>query len=485
VWKFLTPEPERGGVSITASEIGFAGGGDGNLRAFDLGTGKLLWKFQTGRQIASGPSIYSVDGKEYVAVTIGGTPTSSNGGVLPGLMVFALGGSHAEFPPPPNLPPFRSLQGAETPAAVELTPAELSPVARAARPAASQRAAAAARGARITTGPPMVVRPWNPNTSNWQFAFGKVLLGRAPVAGAQIRVDRFTLPARTGRQGGFAYPADITEPGRHEVRIVGLSGATVGGHKLTAGQQAALSAAHAAFNVGYRLSGLRAKVQSNGSVLVTGRIADSAGNAPPPVALYTYRLSGTITDAAGRPVQGAVVVGRTNDRDFWTFSAPSDANGRYTSLFHASDETDSDPVPINVGVALGAISYGGNLGTVASFRRNESATLDIQLRTGTSYTLAKPVSYPGAIYEGPAVGVASGGRVIKPVAARWPDANGRFSMTLPASARGKTVAFWQSKRLFFSRFAATPGGKVDLATWPALLGRGTPSHLATLSLPRR
>ena len=41
---------------------------------------------------------------------------------------------------------------------------------------------------------------------------------------------------------------------------------------------------------------------------------------------------------------GAVVVARTNDRDFWTFSAPSDANGHYTSLFHASDELDTDPV---------------------------------------------------------------------------------------------------------------------------------------------
>ena len=43
----------------------------------------------------------------------------------------------------------------------------------------------------------------------------------------------------------------------------------------------------------------------------------SAGIAPPPVSLYTYRLSGTITNAAGQPVQGAVVVTRTNDRDFW------------------------------------------------------------------------------------------------------------------------------------------------------------------------
>src|SRR5207249_955400 len=186
------------------------------------------------------------------------------------------------------------------------------------------------------------------------------------------------------------------------------------------------------------------------TVLVTGRVTDSAGTAPPPVGLYTYRLGGTITDAAGKPVQGAVVVGRTNDRDFWTFSAPSDADGHYTSLFHASDELDEDPVPINIGVALGQTSYGGNLGTATNFKRNQSATLDIQLRAGTAYTIAKPNSYAGAIYEGPAVGVAAGGHVVKPVAEHWPDAKGRFTMTLPASVRGKTVSFWQSQRLFFS-----------------------------------
>src|SRR3954465_5159618 len=55
VWKFTTPEPERGGVSTAASGIGFAGGGDGVLRAFDTKTGKILWTFQTGHQIAAGP----------------------------------------------------------------------------------------------------------------------------------------------------------------------------------------------------------------------------------------------------------------------------------------------------------------------------------------------------------------------------------------------------------------------------------------------
>ena len=105
VWKFNTPEPERGGVTTTESGLGFAGGGDGVVRAFDLRNGKVLWTFQTSHAIASGPTVYSVGGKEYVAITVGGTPTSSNGGTASELHVFALGGSKRQDPPPPPPPP--------------------------------------------------------------------------------------------------------------------------------------------------------------------------------------------------------------------------------------------------------------------------------------------------------------------------------------------------------------------------------------------
>jgi hypothetical protein len=92
-------------VTTTASGIGFAGGGDGVLRAFDTKTGDVLWSFQTGYQIAAAPAIYEVNGKEYVAITIGGTPTSSYGGTASQLMVFALKGDSTQFPAPPLRPP--------------------------------------------------------------------------------------------------------------------------------------------------------------------------------------------------------------------------------------------------------------------------------------------------------------------------------------------------------------------------------------------
>ena len=67
------------------------------MRAFDVKTGNVLWKFQTGFQIAAGPSVYSVNGIEYVAITVGGTTTSSSGGTVASqLQVFNLGGSQTQ-----------------------------------------------------------------------------------------------------------------------------------------------------------------------------------------------------------------------------------------------------------------------------------------------------------------------------------------------------------------------------------------------------
>jgi alcohol dehydrogenase (cytochrome c) len=484
VWKFSTPEPERGGVTTTAAGIGFAGGGDGNLRAFDTKTGKILWKFQTGAQIAAGPSVYSVDGKQYIAITAGGTPTSSNGGTVSQLQVFALGGSQKESPPPNNLPTFK-VGDATAPQAesqILFTPASHAGAAPA--HATPRHVGTAALQPRITTQGPVVVRPWSASSSNSQLVFGHVYLGGAPVSGATLRVDGYRLPEATGKEGGFSYRIDNTLPGRHQVRVVGTSSALVHGRKLTNAEANALRAASGGFSAGYQYQHLAAKVIGGGRVQVSGRIANSIGTAPVPVALFTYRLNGTITDASGKPVQGAVIVTRTADRDFWTFSSPSDANGKYVSFFHASDETDADPVALAVGVALGSTSYGGNLGTNVNFKRDLSSTLDIQLGTGTRYTIAAPSAYKGAVYEGTAVGVTVGGKVVRPLSARWPDAHGNFSFVLPGSVRGKTLHFFQIVRQSFSSFPAVAGGPISLASWPTALGNTTPSGLATLRVPK-
>src|SRR5262249_8174246 len=104
-WRVVTPEPGRGGVTTTASGLGFAGGGDGILRAFDTYTGNVLWSFQTGFQLAAGPPIYEANGKGDVAITLGGPPTSSFGGPASPLQICALKGDQKPSLAPPMRPP--------------------------------------------------------------------------------------------------------------------------------------------------------------------------------------------------------------------------------------------------------------------------------------------------------------------------------------------------------------------------------------------
>lgn len=463
VWKFRTPEPERGGVTTTASGVGFAGGGDGVLRAFDLKTGKVLWTFQTGHQIAAGPSLYSVGHKEYLAITVGGTPTSSNGGTAAQLQVFALGGSQAQSPAP--LGTTRQIAAPRVEDSVRRS---------------TTRVAVATTGhATLVTPNALVVQPWRADSSNVATVTGRLLLNGVAVRGARVAVGGFVVPHATDAEGKFAYDLDVTVAGRHAIRVVDATDASVNGKPLTPGQQSAVRAATGGFRVGYALLDLSARTK-NGRVVVTGRLADTSGAAPPPAHLLTYRLTGTVTNAAGAPVRGAVVVTRTQDRDFWTRSSPTGADGRYSSFFAASDESGADPVPLSVGVALGNVSYGGTVGVNVNFARLKSATMNVQLGSGTSFTVQPPTSYTGAVYAGFVVGVETGGRVVKPLAATWPDADGRFSITLPGSVRGHTLSFWENERQSFSSFVAHPGGPVDLGSWPTGIGTNVPAGLAFL-----
>jgi alcohol dehydrogenase (cytochrome c) len=60
------------GVLASAGGVVFAGTREGNLIALDAKAGALLWRFQTGGQIASAPISYAVDGKQFVALAAGG-----------------------------------------------------------------------------------------------------------------------------------------------------------------------------------------------------------------------------------------------------------------------------------------------------------------------------------------------------------------------------------------------------------------------------
>ncbi len=71
-WQVKTDEPLVGGVVATAGGLVFSGAGGGRFAAYASGTGKELWSWQGDAGVNAPPVSYSVGGRQYVAVAVGG-----------------------------------------------------------------------------------------------------------------------------------------------------------------------------------------------------------------------------------------------------------------------------------------------------------------------------------------------------------------------------------------------------------------------------
>jgi glucose dehydrogenase len=91
VWQKVFDGFGQAGPVVTASGLAFVGAGSnvaGYFMAFDARTGEVLWKFNTGSGVFSSPSMYMVNGEQFVTVGSGGGERGRRGGDL--ILSFAL-----------------------------------------------------------------------------------------------------------------------------------------------------------------------------------------------------------------------------------------------------------------------------------------------------------------------------------------------------------------------------------------------------------
>ena len=107
VWRSTENQGPTGGALATAGGLVFQGGGAGQeFRAFDAKSGEKLWSMQTQTAVLAGPITFEVDGKQYLAQSVGGN--TLGGYYAPNysrMLVFALGGN-AQLPPTKEFTPY-------------------------------------------------------------------------------------------------------------------------------------------------------------------------------------------------------------------------------------------------------------------------------------------------------------------------------------------------------------------------------------------
>jgi alcohol dehydrogenase (cytochrome c) len=72
------PHPIYSGVTATAGGVLFTTTAEGTVYALDDVTLKPLWSFNTGSFSGAPPMTYSINGKQYVAVLIGGNQVNKD-----------------------------------------------------------------------------------------------------------------------------------------------------------------------------------------------------------------------------------------------------------------------------------------------------------------------------------------------------------------------------------------------------------------------
>jgi alcohol dehydrogenase (cytochrome c) len=71
LWSFQQRSPFLTGVLSTAGDLAFVGDYDRRFRAVDVKTGKTLWSVRLGTTVQGYPISFSVDGRQYIAITTG------------------------------------------------------------------------------------------------------------------------------------------------------------------------------------------------------------------------------------------------------------------------------------------------------------------------------------------------------------------------------------------------------------------------------
>jgi quinohemoprotein ethanol dehydrogenase len=99
VWRGESNQGPTGGALATAGGLVFQGGGSsGEFRAYTAATGEKLWSMDAQTGVLAGAISYELDGKQYVAISVGGN--QAGGYFAPNysrLLVFTVGGS-AQLP---------------------------------------------------------------------------------------------------------------------------------------------------------------------------------------------------------------------------------------------------------------------------------------------------------------------------------------------------------------------------------------------------
>ena len=283
------------------------------------------------------------------------------------------------------------------------------------------------------------LRLWQPNGSYIETATGSLLLGNNPIEKAKIQIgDKFV---ETDSKGTFEYSVDESKLSKKEIHVSSLNRALADGKKLSKEKKQSFGQVNGKINVFYPIK-ILSEQESDKKTIVTAQVLTESQSPYPTVRTGKYAIMGTIKDAEGNPVKGAVVSITREKGEGWAHSKPSDNKGHYLLAYLPEDDEES-----TFKVSAGDVQYTLPEGKVYQFPNNTSVEVDVKFpKSGTfiddspPYLISKVI--PGSMKTGTIVGID--GVSPKDYSISVPDDEGHFRLIIP-------IELWKKKPTFFEK----------------------------------
>lgn len=280
---------------------------------------------------------------------------------------------------------------------------------------------------------------WKSDGSSMKTATGSLLLGDKPIEKAKITIgDKF---AETSKLGTFEYNVDQSKLFKNEIKVSNLGKALIDGKKLTKVEKQTLIQESGKINVYYPITVISEK-EENKKTIITGQVLTESKSPYPTVQTGKYAIMGTVNDADGNPVKGAIVSITREKGEGWAHSNPSDNKGHYLLAYLPEDDEES-----TFRVSVGNVQYTLPDGKVYQFPDKTSVEVDVVLPKSGTFIDDTPPNLrskviPGSMKSGIIIGID--GVSPNDYSITVPDNNGHFRLIV-------SKELWKKKPTFFEK----------------------------------
>ncbi|WP_123039553.1 carboxypeptidase-like regulatory domain-containing protein [Cohnella candidum] len=303
------------------------------------------------------------------------------------------------------------------------------------------------------------LKQWKMDGSHRSSVGGTVTIGEKPVESAVLHAGEMKRDIETDAKGKFEILLDQSLLGTAAVKVVSLDQAKVDGKPLSKEEQQQGLTASANMQIYHPIT-IESVTASGDNTVVKGRLLADKTASVAYFQLDKYRIAGTVKDAEGKPVKGATVWIDRDDGEGFAKSVGTDENGHY-EMFYLPEEDEET----NLSVRYNSVKYTLPEGKVYHLPEDTSLNIDITLPREGTVIVDKPPTLvsqtaQGALYTGMVVGldIPTGNT---DYTVTIPDAEGRFTLTLPKKTWDQHPAFLETNMTkFIEKDAPNPGDAV-------------------------